>query len=297
MRLTVRRMVTSDKLELQGLLFEPDNWAAASRAILFVHGAGSSFCGDPFIEKTAEAVTRENVSFFAVNTRGHDVVSDFRTHEPNGEYESKRVGHAREIFEECVLDIVAAIDRLIGLGYEEVILFGHSLGALKALHYLSETHDLRVGGLILGSPPDIPGIFKRALEIARADPKTKKRLSKEKNIFIDKYSENFPSAPEMRESFLGAGAKTNLFPFSDPQGSFEALAKVTVPLLVFYGTKEEPVVIPTGTCLERIQKEAEEAPSVSTHVIRGAPHNYLGFEGEIAKTVSEWIRDAYNKKS
>lgn len=295
MRLTIRRFVTKDKLELQGLLWEPDNWAAASRTILFVHGAGGSFCGDPFIEKVAEAVTRENaISFFAIQTRGHDVVSDFRTHEPDGEYLSKRVGHAREIFEDCVHDISAAIDFLVDLGYREVVLFGHSIGALKALYYLTETRDLRVGGLILGSPPDIQGIYKKALQIAEADPKTKKRLSKEKNIFIDKYSENFPSTSEMRESFMGDGAKTNMFPFSDPTGSFERIAKVAVSICIFYGTKEEPVVTPIRLCLARAKKEAKEAPSVFTRVIQGAPHSYLGFEKEVASTISNWIKNTFS---
>jgi len=287
MHLTIVRPRTEDNLEHQGILFEHENQEKKAKVVVFVHGAGSSFMDDRFPEELARQLTARGVAFFAANNRGHDVVSDVRMLDDSDIKTTVRLGHAYELFVDCMHDIASYINLVIDeLGYESVILMGHSLGASKAAYYMAETGDSRVCALVLASPPDIQGLLKDA-----ANPKRNESESGEPsgNILLDKYRIKFPVNPPTQKSFLGKRARANMFPFHNRRARFARLGKITVPILALYGTEDEPVVTPIVDCLSIIAKKAISSAHVSRRIIAGAPHNYLAYEGRVAWAITRWV--------
>src|SRR5258708_4101905 len=124
MKTTFTRVVTEDKLILQGLLYEPDQ--KTDKIILHVHGMAGNFYENKFLDVMAKTFTDNGWALLVPNTRGHDFISDFPVAGEKEEY--KRIGNFREKFEECVLDIKAWLDFASTENYRDVVLQGHSLG-------------------------------------------------------------------------------------------------------------------------------------------------------------------------
>lgn len=154
MKTEFHRVVTKDKLILQGLLHKPE--ISKNKAILHIHGMAGNFYENRFLDSMTNYFTKNGLSFLTINTRGHDFIADFPL--ASKEEKFKRVGNVWEKFEECVLDIEPWINFLEGEGYKEIILQGHSLGSVKAVYYLVRKKDKRVSKLILASPPDMIGL-------------------------------------------------------------------------------------------------------------------------------------------
>ena len=119
--------VTSDQETLHGLLFRADASVHPDVALVMIHGVAMSFYTGP-LPVFAEALAGRGHHAFSINCRGHDWIAR------GGDLTAFR-GATYENFEECVLDVDAAIDRLKQEGYTRFVLVGHSLGSVKSLYY------------------------------------------------------------------------------------------------------------------------------------------------------------------
>lgn len=114
-------------------------------AALMMHGAAARFY-DTFYQNFSAALVKRGVATLRANNRGHDVVN-------RGDGRGRMLGVALETIGDCVLDWNAWLDFLAVRGYRRVLLFGHSLGAVKSAFYLATERDPRVTGCVLASPP------------------------------------------------------------------------------------------------------------------------------------------------
>src|ERR1700722_10224093 len=137
---------TSDDIRHAGAFAAARPGTAALRfyAALMMHGAAGTF-SDPFYRNFSAALVERGVATLRANNRGHDVIN-------TGNGRGKLLGTALEILDDCVLDWQAWIGFLAARRYHRVLLFGHSLGAVKTAYYLATLHDERVTGCILASP-------------------------------------------------------------------------------------------------------------------------------------------------
>lgn len=135
-------IITEDKLIHQGIFFKPKKpssvprrGTSAGKAILWVHGLTGTFYGNiKIFDAFAQACEKEGWGFASFNNRGHDMVTGARrldSTNPKG-YSHVLVGAGLERFEECIYDIEAGVQFLIDKGFSEVIVVGHSTGAIKA---------------------------------------------------------------------------------------------------------------------------------------------------------------------
>ena len=139
---------TSDQIELDGLLIKPNQKELVEDKdilFLFVHGLAMNFYCPLFIN-IISILIKNGYSALTVNNRGHDLTSTRR-----GFFE-KEQGALWELFPDSYLDILAAINYSHSRGYKNLVLLGHSLGALKAVYYRSIIQDGSVRGIILLSP-------------------------------------------------------------------------------------------------------------------------------------------------
>jgi pimeloyl-ACP methyl ester carboxylesterase len=286
------RVFSDDGLELQGLFCPPRTMKKRPFAISHIHGLATNFYANRFIDAVADKLVSKGDAFLTFNNRGHDYISDFVKKKNDGGLTYVPIGSANEVFEECVLDIKATLDFLEKRNFHEIILEGHSEGAIKAVYYQSKTQDKRVKGIVLMSPPDIIGLQKSALgdkyeeAIKAAVKMTEEGRSDElmpKIFFV------FPVSAKTYLDLFGPNTKIGVFSFHDTTNRFEDLAKITCPLLAFFGTQREAVVDNVETALDILKRKAVASTLCETALIQGAGHNYIGYENKVAELVSDWL--------
>jgi pimeloyl-ACP methyl ester carboxylesterase len=118
---------TSDGVELDGLVHRPDG--PNGLAALLVHGKTMNFytgLGRILPRPLAEL----GITSLAVNRRGHDLggIRDSRA----------SYGGAWERFGDSQLDIAAGMAELRGLGFERIVLLGHSFGGISSAQYAAD---------------------------------------------------------------------------------------------------------------------------------------------------------------
>jgi pimeloyl-ACP methyl ester carboxylesterase len=220
---------TSDDVPHSGALAAPKPRGGTQRfdAVLMMHGAAAAFF-EPFYRNFSAALVERGVATLRANNRGHDVVN-------RGNGRGTMLGVALEDIEDCTIDWDAWLGFLAGRGYKRILLFGHSLGAVKSAYYLATRRDERVQGCVLASPP---------------------RFNTELLLASDRGAE-FAGMIEAAKALVAAGKPEALMPTTFPLKSFsgaqaylakyavgakfdvlELAAKIPCPVLAITGEKE-----------------------------------------------------------
>lgn len=280
------RVTTGDGLRLDGALSAalPDATARpVADAALLVHGTGSNFYSSSLLEAVAQRLHARGISALRVNTRGHDGMSTASS--PSGGVPG---GAAYEMVGDCLLDLAAWIDLLAARGFKRVMLVGHSLGALKCLHYLTHESDSRVGWLVAISPPRLS--YQRFATGPRGE------------LFLTQYRQ--------AEQFVQQGRGDELMPiqfpipyvitargYLDKYGRDERynlishLPRLSLPALVTYGgqeTQSNPAFQGLPDDIE--QSAAANSLPLTLAVVAGADHFYSGCRSELLQRVDRWLK-------
>jgi pimeloyl-ACP methyl ester carboxylesterase len=318
------RILTDDGLELQGFYVrrsqKPDAGSQKSEVpqsgarpksplpspscVVHAHGWDGNFYENRFIDHAARACGRVGVDFAAFNNRGHDYIADVlrqRSQQPEGKGQKPKprldyvqAGGMFERFEECLPDVKAAVDFAEARGCRKVFLQGHSLGAMKATYYLAKTGDPRIIGLILLSPADTLSWIRQKLGKghtgALAHAQRLVRQGRGTELMPLRFYESPVSARTFVEAY-GPKSLTGIFNVSrTDRQRFPELAAVTVPVLLTVGTVEEYFVGPAQGFVDGIAECLEGCSSFTGIVLEGAPHNYLGYEQDLAGELENWLR-------
>jgi Alpha/beta hydrolase of unknown function (DUF1057) len=103
--------------------------ASADTTVIHVHGRGGNFYENSFVRRMYEVYPENRLNFLAFNNRGHSSYVEAYKDE-----QVIYVGSAIEEFEECLLDLDAAVAYARTIS-PNVILQGHSLGCEKVMYY------------------------------------------------------------------------------------------------------------------------------------------------------------------
>ena len=269
----------ADGLALEGAIIRPSEVArnregvAASTAVILVHGNTSRFYDQPYIDLGRE-LAAQGYAFITANTHGHDVASVIWG--PDGE--ANPGGACWERFDEVPLDLDAWTGLAADLGYERVVLMGHSFGANKVVYYQAERAGPRVLGVIVASG-DVR--WKAAPE--------RLALAEEMEA-AGKGDEVLPAleVPWYRMSartYLGrARIAQHVF---DSETRAPSVSRLRCPILAFYGTEEE--WCGSQDELDTIRRNARSSPRVDTLLVEGADHVYWRRAPEVAGIIAGWI--------
>jgi alpha-beta hydrolase superfamily lysophospholipase len=266
-----------DGLPLEGAAIRPTGREPHPTAILFVHGLTGKFYSRPVMGIGRELADRGYL-FVTGNNRGHDFGYPYRR---SPDAEPRIYGGGWERFDESPLDIAGWVGHVIGLGARDVVLFGHSLGALKVCYYQALRRDSRVRALVAGSPPLRAGQTKPDI-LAEAERMVVAGRGR------DLLSWNtFPAGAgtHSAETYVNR-ARTNLDVYGHDTPN-ALVSRLRVPLFALFGTNEEWV----GGAKELaiIRRNATSAASVETRMFDGADHSYLGYEEPIAGAIADWL--------
>jgi pimeloyl-ACP methyl ester carboxylesterase len=310
------RVLTSDGLELQGILVTPKN-GPSDTSVLHVHGLAGNFYENRFVDEVAEAVTSCGMNFLTVNNRGHDYISDFIVEESGGATGSAQVGGIYEIFEDCVKDIAAWVDFLHSRGSSRIILQGHSHGALKVTYYFfrevypahREVHPAHreihpggaagpdIAGIILLSPSDDFGCQRErvgeAFDKAVAVAAEMVGRGAARELLPPGYF-HYPVSAQTFLDIFTAGSALGMYNLSGTdRNRFAEMESLNVPVLAIVGSVDEAFLGSPGAYLDSMKAHLKNAPGFEGRVIEGAPHNYQGFDAQVAGHIAEWLRSNF----
>ena len=280
------RITTEDNLILQGIIYVSDK--PTKKAYLHIHGMAGNFYENKFLDVMAEELTNNDYAFMSINTRGHDIIADFPIVGTEEKY--KRIGDAYEKFEECLLDIKPAIDYLSKNGYKEIILCGHSLGAVKVAYYIAKTQDFRVQKLILMSPPDMIGLAEADSHHTDYLAESHKMISEGRGgeLLVGKIWDWYRLSADTYVDLNTRDYPVDVFNTYDKTKA-SLLSEIKIPTIAFLGEKDDAAILPQREALEVIKSKATNALVFDIDIIEGASHSYFGREKMMAQRIVKWL--------
>jgi len=276
---------TADGLRLDGVLHRSvvdRNDCGPASAIVCLPGVGGNFYASRLQKQLTPCLLELFSAVLWVNTRGRD---GFFTGSVAGK--ARRLGSAYEIVDDCRQDIHAWLAKTRQLGFASVGLFGHSLGAVKALYHAAHAPSQAADFMIAASPP---------------------RLSYQAYVAADSpgFFEAMRSAQRMQEAGRGQELIEATFPtpllisadtYVDKYGPAERydllrhIAHVGCPTLITYGEKELISGNPAFAGMPAaLQNSASAAADLTLATIADADHFYTGTSDALAATIQAWVR-------
>lgn len=277
---------TKDGLWFYGFYTE----APGSKTVLLnIHGTGSNFYEEYFLEVMTKRFLAEGVSLLFTNNRGTGVYDAYQ-----------KTGCAVEKFEECVIDIDTWIAFALERGYENIILSGHSLGTEKIVYYMSEgMYRDKVKGMVLLAPADSVG-YHIYSDDYKPSVEDKKRfdalLAEAQDLIVQGRGDEFLGryvyggiSPKSAESFVNFSYLNPEFGKALPfhTRKLEAYSKISIPILALIGDQAEYTAIPPEEALELMK---QENPRTEIHQFRACNHDFEGKEDELTELVVQFIK-------
>ena len=278
------KVETPDGVRLDGTLRRPASGPSrlGVDVVILHHGVGGNFYDQGMFEGYSDALLEQGCSVLRVNNRGHDPIN--RT---VAQGETRRLGAAYEVLDDCRYDWEAWVDFAAAAGYKNIGIWGHSLGATKSIYYMGSQGDDRVMCVVAGSPPRFSYHIFAGLE--------------EGPEFLDRASE---SQRQVDRGNPGALIET-LYPFPllvtaevfmdkyGPDARYNILDHipgVRVPLLVMIGTEEAQTLTSFKGLPPEIEKLAGEFDHLTYESIPGADHSYTHQRDYVWNVVCQWLK-------
>jgi dienelactone hydrolase len=274
---------SKDDVVSGGVLFAPQRDSAKPLAIVWIHGWGVNFY-EPTYVAIGRALAQHGYTVIDGNTRMHDL----------GNVETRRSGRRIRgggywgVASEEPRDIAAWIDLAEANRFKRVVLVGHSAGWGAVRSYVAQVQDPRVVGLVLASGSVQP-------DLRTSDPdqlREAHRLvaSGEGDALIRDPKRDFPSYISAAtfldiDAFLtDSGARD----FFGVQTANAPIALVRVPLLAFFGTRDDVGGrADLDTIVSAIRRQ-KSGVRVTTALIDGGDHMYTGQEHQVAQVIARW---------
>ena len=276
-------VTTEDGVLLGGAYFAPSVESRPSpvEAVCFFHGDGGHFYRKLYLELGAR-LAANGIAFLAANRRGHDIVS-------NGASDGPLAGYAHESVNDARLDYAAWLDLLKERGHKNIVIGGHSGGAVRAVYAQSKERYPSVSGVIAVSPGEYdhqnlfdlhPGEFSDAYSWC-----VKRVESGDPDAYIR------PGMPW--GSTWTARAFIDCFNPDNRYSVTRRAAELDCATLFIFGEEEcgdGPSKLPVcGAAMRRLRDAGHD--HVSVHVIEGADHGYRERDTQLFDTIFDGLSD------
>ena len=245
------------------------------------------------VEITAKRAVKDNIALFTYNTRGAGIVTYI-----NKEKTKEFGGMAYEEIYEAYYDIKACIKELVLMGFENIFLQGHSLGATKTVYVynkLLEEKDMfleKIKGIILLSLVDIPNVqryfLKDSYAMYLAYAQSKKAEDKELEL-MPRESFIHPISVKTYLRLFKENENLDFARYQDPKYNFKELNNIKVPLMMRWGNNNE-MIIQKAEDLVEILKNKVKNNKADIFFVSGADHGYTGKEEVLANQIVNFVK-------
>jgi pimeloyl-ACP methyl ester carboxylesterase len=275
---------SQDDILSGGMMFSPPRDSAKPLAIIWIHGWGVNFY-EPSYVAIGRALAQQGYTVIDGNTRMHDL----------GNVEARRGGKRLRgggywgVASEEPRDIAAWINLAEANGFKQVVLAGHSAGWGAVRSYVAQAQDPRIVGLVLASGSVQP-------DLRTSDPDQLREAQRlmaagEGDALIRDPKRDFPSYISAAtfldiDGYLNDPAARDFF---GVQAANAPIARVHVPLLAFFGTRDD-VGGQAGldTIVSAAKRHQGVAANVTTALIDRGDHMYTGQEQQVAQVIARW---------
>ena len=264
-----------------------------NKILIQIHGMTSN-CFKKREAFIANKLDEINVDSMCFNTRGSEIVKYIK--DKNGN--KKLAGTAYEDIEESYYDLLGAIKYAIKLGYTNIYLQGHSLGATKVVYFYSKMQKENneylkfVKAIILLSLVDIPDMIKTYSNIENIEFARTKNANGENMDLMPRESFIHPISIKTFLSYLDV--KDIDFAQYDNNGyEFEVLNNIDVPIFMRWGNINELIKKTATEQVELMNKKIRKSEK-DINYIDGANHSYDGKEDILANEICTFLTENVN---
>lgn len=186
-------------------------------------------------------------------------------------------------------DIAAWIDLAEANGFPRVVLAGHSAGWGAVRSYVAQVQDPRVVGLVLASGSVQPD--RRTSDPDQLREARRLVAAGEGDGLIRDPKRDFPSYTSAAtlldiDAFLNDPAARDFFGL---QTADAPIARVRVPLLAFFGTRDDVGgQADLDAIVSAVERQQGGEARVTTTLIDGGDHMYTGREQQVAEVIAQW---------
>ena len=277
-----------DGVKINGYLMSGDK--NNKNVLIEIHGMTSN-CFKKRERVIAKTLNNIGIDAICIDTRGSEIVKYIKYNDVRKEL----AGTAYEDVEESYYDLMGAIRYALSLGYKDIYLQGHSLGATKVVYTYTKMKEKQVEelknikGIILLSLVDIPDMFKTYF--------SKKYLSyaeeKEKNGQVLELMPHdtfiHPISVKTYLKYAKYNSKINFAQYSNENYDFDTLNKIDVPLFMRWGNDNELIRKSAQEQVELMRRVIKKK-DVDINFIDGANHSYNGKETELANDIATFLK-------
>jgi alpha/beta superfamily hydrolase len=247
--------------------------SSSKTLVVHVHGTGGDFFTNPFICPLADVYANAGISFLTANFPGWG--------------------------EQAATERFLAFGPALGAWLKAVkwsgklILQGHSLGALKVIHALSERTfgaSPNVQGVVLLAPFDVVAFYcggdeKKAKQI-RAKMSALDISNDESALVPKEIFKAWPISIGTFRELIADNGPADQFP-SRKENAGARLDQLHIPALVAIGS-EDFAAFPS---VKNVLDQMSPTELLSVRQISGAPHNFAGKTDELANAIQSWLTD------
>lgn len=288
---------TEDGLENDGYI-EKSNNNDSKEIVIATHGMNSN-CFRKREKTIAKYCAENNIDFMVFNNRGTELAKSYRKL-VDGKLVKELGGTCFENPEEGYIDIVAAINKALSLGYENIYLQGHSLGSTKMLYTYTrlkkENSELLkyIKGIILLSLVDIPRALKWRLQEEYNDVYNL-ALDKEKQgkIFDFMPDKTFICSMSVRTflKYARDNENINFAQYANKEYDFNEINGIDVPVFMRWGNEHE-LIEQDAKDLVHFMNDKIKNPKKDINYIDGANHSYQDKEDLLANQIVSFIKNS-----
>lgn len=265
------RLTTADGLRTAGLIQTPAGRVPRGGVVL-VHGYASNFYSGS-TGTLSRALAESGFVTIATNMRDHDA------------------GPKTTLFEENRWDVQAAMDELARRAVAPLAVVGSSLGTNRVLYYLADTQDQRVRAIVLLAGPgnafewNVRRVGREAAMRTLQEAQGRQATGRGKELMLVDLGPLGKALYSADHLVSLRGSQTR----SDP---FNNIARVTIPILLVYGTADRLV---DGAVGRRLKAAATRASRADLVEIAGADHDFAEHTGELTAVVERWLGEVLTR--
>lgn len=279
------RVNTGDGVRLDGALRMPAAGAKGALAIdaaVLVHGTGGSFYSSTLLEEIATRLVELGAAALTINTRGHDLAST-----ASGVDGPLRAGAAFEDVSRASEDLTAWLMFLQSRGYARLGLFGHSLGAVKAVFAQATAPHDAVTRLAAISPPRL------SCSYFLTGPKAEefRRLLDEAQQHVQAgHGQTLMDVRFPLPMLISAAGYLDKYGSAERYQVLQHARQLTCRTLFAFGTLEVAGNVAFTGMPAEIERLAQERPHICLATVAGADHFYAGCRSELIAHLERWLR-------